>query len=229
MITSCVIYTRFSPRRNAEESESCETQEAQCLDYAEAKGWTVRAAHRDEGVSGKTIHRAGLSRALTSLKRGNVLLVYRRCRLARGLLVSELVRRQVRAAGARVVALQGNVAGLEDESPEAVFVIQILAAVDELERKLIGERTKAAMRTQQKAGKRVGRYAPYGHQFDPQDSKRLVPHPEEAQVIERILELWGEGLSPFQVARKLDAEMPGTSRGAKWSPRTVAKIVSREG
>ena len=68
-VTTCVVYTRFSPRRNAEESVSCETQEDQCYEYARDRGWDIHSMHRDEAVSGKNgpaINR--LSEFMRSLK-----------------------------------------------------------------------------------------------------------------------------------------------------------------
>ena len=163
-----VVYTRFSPRRNASDSVSCEVQEDLCMDLANLRGWPVHSMHRDEGVSGKTMDRPGLEAALAELGPDDVLLVYRRDRLARDLLLAELIRRQVAAAGARIVAVEGDVDGDADD-PHLVFVRQVMDAVAELERKMIAARTKASMRAQQRAGKRVGRYAPYGYRIDPDE------------------------------------------------------------
>lgn len=226
-MTHAVIYTRFSPRRNAEESESCETQEAQCRAHAATLGLEVRSAHRDEGVSGREVDRPGLLAAVGALKKGDVLLVYRRDRLARDAFLGELIRRQVAAAGARVVAVSGDPVAGDDDSPEAVFVRQILDAVAELERKLIGARTRSAMRIQQRGGKRVGRYAPYGYAIDPEDPTRLVPNPAEQRAVARVRALAAEGLSADQIARNLTIAMPEAARGAAWHHRTVAKILGR--
>ena len=173
-MNTAVVYTRFSPRPDAAESESCDTQEAQCLAHVEDRGWRVRSLHRDEGVSGKAVDRPGLAVAIGALKKGDVLLVVRRDRLARDAFLAELIRRQVAARGARIHALQGEAVASDDDSPEAAFVRHVLDGVAELERKLIGARTRTSMRTQQKAGKRVSYHAPFGWKVDPEDSTRLV-------------------------------------------------------
>lgn len=225
-MTNVVIYTRFSPRRNADESESCETQAQLCREHAEERGWTVRAVYADEGVSGKEVHREGLEAALADLKRGDVLLVYRADRLARDLFLSELIRRRVDAVGAMIRAVEGEL-DLGD-TPEAVFIRQVFAAVYELARKQNAARTKAAMLSQQRSGKRVGRFAPYGWQIDPDDRTRLIQQPSELPAISRALELEAEGLSAYQIAKQLDQELPDLARGKKgWSTRTVKKILAR--
>jgi len=225
-MTACVIYTRFSPRRNAEDSQSCETQETICREYARGKGWDVECCYRDEGISGGVIDRPGLEAALASLGRGDVLLVARRDRIARDVLLAELTRRRVAAAGAQIVAVDGDVAG-DANDPTVVFVRQILDAVAELERKQIASRTKGAMLALQKAGMRIGRYAPYGSSVDPDDSSRLIPCARERRAVERIMQLAGEGMGEYAIARAMDAEMPGSARGNNWSVRTVRKIIAR--
>lgn len=225
-VTCCVIYTRFSPRRNAEESESAETQEAQCREHAALRPWEVRAVFSDEAKSGDDPERPGLAAAIAALRRGDVLLAYRRDRIARSVLVSELVRRQVAARGARIAAVYGEVAGSEDESPEAVLVRQVLDAVAEFERKLIGARTSASMRTQQRGGKRVSKHPPYGWAVDPADPARLVQRPEEQAVCARVRKLASEGLGVRAILRKL-AEEGARPRGKAWSCATVSKIMTR--
>lgn len=223
---NAVVYTRFSPRRNAEDSESCETQEAICREHAAKKGWEVRSVHEDKEVSGDTWPREGLESALLNLKKGDVLLVYKRCRIARRVLISELVQHQVEGKGATVAAVEGDVAGA-GQDPEAVLIRQVLAAVAEFERKQIGARTKAAMKAQQKAGKRVGRYAPYGFAIDPKDTARLVEVPAEQAAISRVKVLVAEGLSAHAIQQTLNEELLGACRGTKWSWQTVKKIVER--
>lgn len=43
-----VIYTRFSPRKNAKECESCETQRAYCEQKAHDLGLTIKSVYSDE-------------------------------------------------------------------------------------------------------------------------------------------------------------------------------------
>lgn len=223
-VTQAVIYTRFSPRRHADDCQSCDTQEELCRAHAAKQGWGLRSVHRDEAVSGKAFDRPGLEGALADLHRGDVLLVYDRDRIARSVLFAELTRRQVQGAGARIVAVSGDVAG---DSPESVFVRQILDAVAELERKRIASKTKHAMLAHQRNGRRMGRHPPYGYRISEEDPSRLAPDLRERRAVRRIRELAAEGLSPCLIARRLDEELPGLARGKRWYPKAVAKIVGR--
>lgn len=224
-----VIYTRFSPRRNAEEAVSCATQEQLCRDWCEKRGLEVRSAHADESVSGVTEldDRDGLMAALGDLRRGDVLLVYRRDRLARDPYLAETLRRRVSSRGARIEATEGEPFGGDDDSPTARLVRGVLDLFAQFERDLTRCRTKASMLSQQRAGRRVGRFPPYGKKIDPQDQSRWVDDPLEQPAVRRIKELASSGLSYCRIARQMTEEMPALCRGKRWSPRSVEKIARR--
>jgi DNA invertase Pin-like site-specific DNA recombinase len=223
-----VIYTRFSPRRNAEESESCETQEALCRTYAASKSWPVsEKVFADKDMSGSDADRPGLHDAIEALNRGDVLLVYKRDRLARDVLIAELTRRRVAVVGATIVAVSGDVTG-DDNDPSVVFSRQIMDAVAELERKQIAIRTSDAMKTLQRKGRRMGRWAPYGYALSDEDPNQLVEYEPEQAAIRRIRELRDNlGLGVPAIVRVLNNEMPTVARGTKWRQLTVGKIVAR--
>jgi DNA invertase Pin-like site-specific DNA recombinase len=222
----CIIYTRFSPRRNASESESCEVQAAQCGRFAAERGWEIGGVFEDRDASGKDSERPGLARAIAALGEGDVLLVYKRDRLARDVLIAELTRRRVKAAGANIVAVSGDIDG-DDDDPTVVFVRQIMDAVAELERKQIAERTHDTMCQHQRNGKRMGRYAPYGWKIDPGDSSKLVPEPREQEAVDHIKELAEEGRNPHAIMRAMNEDMPDIARTGKWNVKVIRKIIER--
>jgi len=224
---TAIIYTRFSPRRNADKSESCETQEALCRAHAEAQGWPVGSVHADRGKRGKDADRPGLASALAALRRGDVLLVYKRDRIARQVLTIELTKRQVKAAGATIAAVSGDIAG-DDNDPTVIFVRQVMDAVAELERKQIAVRTSDAMLQLQRQGRRMGRYAPYGWRIDPEDSTMLLPAPSEQATVLWIRDLASQGLGIADILHRLSAEARGSARSGSWSYNAVKRILVRE-
>lgn len=223
---NAVIYTRFSPRRNSEESESCETQEALCRQHAQRQHWPVRAVFEDRDMSGSDASRPGLREAIASLQRGDCLLVYKRDRLARDVMIAELTRRQVAAAGATIAAVSGDIAG-DDKDPTVMFVRQIMDAVAELERKQIACRTSDSMRQHQRNGRRIGRWAPYGTSLDPMDPTRLIANEDEERAVLRIRELADAGHGVAAIRRILNVEMPGASRCGEWGRNAILRIMGR--
>jgi len=222
-MTNCVIYSRFSPRRNAAESESCETQEAYARKYVAERSYTVAGVFEDKAVSGADEYRPTLWAAIEALERGSVLVVYKLDRLARNVYLAECIRRAVEAKHGTIEAVQGDVEG---NGAEHVMIRQVLAAIAEYERKIIAQRTKWAMLHHQKQGRRMGRYAPYGWRIDPNDSTRLEPVHVEQEAIECIGILHGDGKRPAEIVRELN-KSEYKPRGVKWSQKTVSKIIER--
>jgi len=222
-MTRAVIYCRFSPRRNEGECESIEVQRDLCRGYCRRRRWPVEGEHEDRALSGAEEDRPGLWAAVEQLRKGWVLLVYKRDRLARDVYLSEYILREVAKRGARVesVVAEGN-----GDGPEAVLVRQVLAAFAEYERKAIAARTRAAMLRHQKAGRRMSCKPPYGWKVDPADPRRLVEDPMEQIALGWIREMKEEGLGLRQIASALSGSGV-RPRGSRWHHGTVKTILAR--
>ena len=220
-----VIYTRFSPRRKAEESESCEVQRGYCNAYCATNGYQVVAAFDDPDVSGADEFREKLWAAIEALPKDGVLVVYKRDRLARNVYLSEQINRSVERKGATIEAVTGDVKG---DSAETCMIRQVLAAIAEYERKMIASRTRHAMRWHMSQGRRMGRECPYGWMPDPADAARMVPCQRELSVIDEIREAARNGSNPHAISVWLNANRAEFSRHGRWTPNMVRKILARE-
>jgi site-specific DNA recombinase len=221
-----IIYTRFSPRRNADQSESCEVQRAYCEEYAAKRGLTVFKVIDDPDVSGADEFRPKLWEAIDSLDKGHVLLAYKRDRLARNVYLSEQIIRAVKSKGASIEAVSGDISG---DGPEHTMIRQIIAAMAEYERKLIAQRTSHSMRHHQNEGRRMGRFPPYGWNIDPDDEKRMVPNEREREALSALYALADSGMSALDVARSLNADRRECARGSRgWTSKSVSDILRRD-
>ncbi|MGD0948613.1 MAG: recombinase family protein [Candidatus Binatia bacterium] len=195
--------------------------------YARAAGFEIVDEYRDEGVSGtKDLEaREGLSDLLARIRANGVrvVLVERADRLARDLIVSELILNQVRQLGVKVIAADGGTeltAG--DDDPTRTLIRQVLGAVAQFEKAVIVSKLKAArMRKRRTEGRCEGR-KPYG------------TRPGEAEVVSLIHKLrrkprGGERLSFAAIAERLNAEGHPTRTGKPWAPQTVRQIAGRRG
>ena len=104
---------------------------------------------RDEGVSGtKDLDdREGLSDLLARIRSNGVrvVLVERADRLARDLIVGELILNQLRELGVKVIAADGGTeltAG--DDDPTRTLIRQVLGAVAQFEKAVMVSKLKAA-------------------------------------------------------------------------------------
>jgi len=225
MSDKAVLYTRFSPRPNADDSDSCEKQDEICREYCEKKGYEVVGYFEDKKLSGDEADRPGLWEALGALKRGYVLVVRWRNRLARDVYLSEVIRRRVKKAGARIEAVEGDTNG---DSPQDVLVRQIFAAMSEYEKKLIGIRTKYAMLKHQANGRIMGGVLPYGYKKDPDRTGYMIPCPAEQEVIGEIRQLAVDGYGVRQIAATLDIMGYIPRRGKIWNHRLISNILKRQ-
>lgn len=225
-----IIYTRFSPRRDADKSESCEMQVASCEQYAYNKGMEIQAIYNDPDAKGADECREKLWAAIGALKPGWTLIVYKADRLARNLYLSEKIRMKVGDRGAHIEAVTGDVQG---DGPEVIMVRQIMAAMAEYDRKQIGIRTRWAMKDKTKRGNRMGRYAPYGW-IVPENyvtGKRGGDHPmvinhDEMRCVQLIKSMKGFPIN--KIRRIMQAQEPGGCRGKKWQCLTIKRILERD-
>lgn len=229
-----VIYSRFSPRRNAEECNSIETQQAACREFCARAGLKIVGEFSDREASRNDEDRPGLWDAIAALKRDYVLVVHRRDRLASGEL-GAILSHKVKKVGAVIHAVEG---GLNEDSPLAALVNSVLDAVAEFERQMIAARTRHAMREYQKQGRCVGGVAPYGTKKGPEERiagangsvtirRRLEPDPQEAAVKELILARHSAGWTPGEIATSLNRNNIA-SRGKKWHRATIERMILRE-
>ena len=176
----------------------------------------------EEGISGTTemVNRPALTR-LTQyiLEKGGIdtVIVEKADRLARDLIVSELLIRQFSEMGIRVIEAEGgNDLTAGTDNPTATLIRQVLAAVAQFEKSsIVGKLRAARNRVRGVKGKCEGR-------------KAVGEMAGEGGVVARVWGLHEEGLTCRKIARALDSEGFIPRGGGKWSHSVVARVVSRE-
>src|SRR5205814_9163050 len=108
----------------------------------------IEREYRDEGVSGSkdALDRPGLTDLFVALKSNGVRLVIveNATRIARDLMISEIILAEFRRLGVKVVSADGGVdLTLGNDDPTGMLVRQILAAVSEWEKCLIVQKLRA--------------------------------------------------------------------------------------
>jgi DNA invertase Pin-like site-specific DNA recombinase len=193
--------------------------------YANAAGLELVGEYRDEGVSGtkELEDREGLSELLARIRANGVRLVIveRADRIARDLLVSEVILGQFRDLGVRVIAAEGGTdltAG--DDDPTRVLIRQVLGAVSQFEKAVIVSKLKAARQRKRRATGRCEGRKPFGSKSG------------ESEIVVYIAKLrrkpkGGERLSFAAIAERLNAEAVPTRTGRPWAPETVRGIAQR--
>lgn len=196
-----------------------EAQRAAIEAWARGAGVTIAAWCSDLGVSGAAdlAERPGLQLALNTIaaERAGVLVVAKRDRLARDSLIALTLERDVARHGGRIVSADGVGNG---STPADEFMRSILDGAAAYERKLIAQRTSAALRAKRARGERPGE-VPYGWSADPKG--KLSPHPGELATMARARELRAQGLAQRAVVRELEDE---GHRGRTGRPLRLAQV-----
>ena len=122
------------------------------LDALRSVGCEVIYEEKASGASRRG--RRELARCLSSLRRDDVLVVYKIDRIARSLFDLLEILRQLDAVGATIKSVTEP---LDTTNSMGVFVVQILGAVAQLERSMIRERSIAGQRAARDRGRIPGR------------------------------------------------------------------------
>ncbi len=193
--------------------------------FALSGGFDVLEEYRDEAVSGtKDLgDRPGLAALLDRIESNGVevVIVERADRLARDLMVNEVIVDQLTRAGARVLTADGADLTAADGDPTRTLIRQVLGAVAQFEKSVVVLKLRAAReRKRHRDGRCEGR-KPFGARAG------------EAAILERMRELRRKPkgrprLSVAGIAAALNREGRPTRTGKPWSPGTVHAILRRQ-
>ncbi len=114
---------------------------------------------------------------------------------------------------------------LDTSTPHGRFVLTLFGGLAQMERELIGERTRSALEYKRQQRQPTS-HAPIGFRANG-NRERMVPVPEELAIVRRILGRWRRGGSYTGIAVELNAEGVPTKRGGRWYASTVRGIVQR--
>ena len=178
----------------------------------ERRGWHLQhIVGEDSGASSATLARAGLQRALEALDAGkaDVLVVAKLDRLSRSVAQGAQFMDRAKRKGWSLVALDF---GLDTTTPAGEMVANVILSAAQYERRLIGERTRAALKAKREQGVRLGR-----------------PQALPDDVVRRIVNAHQLGLSFRAIAAGLEADGVPTARGGtKWHASTVKAVCESQ-
>lgn len=225
-----IIYTRFSPRPNADNCRSIEFQEDACRTYCEQRGLDVLATYRDSALSGKNTKRPGLQKAIqTVVKVRGVLVCYALARLSRGVIDSIKICEKLNKNNCDLVSVTEQI---DTQTPMGRAIFKIMAVFAELERETTGERTRNILLAMQAKGERIARNPPFGYKYIDterinQNTGKLVKimkaNPTEQEAVGWIVRLRRSGLTYDQIGKRLEAK-GYKPRGKKWYPMSIRNI-----
>lgn len=216
-------YLRVSTEEQAGSGLGLEAQRSAIAAAASRLGYELGSVFADEGVSGALPphERPELALALGVIRKGEVLLVAKRDRLARDRIAIALLERELAVRGVKIVSAAGE--GSEGTGSSALLHRGLADLLAENEREVIRERTRAALAAKRARGERTGTI-PFGFRLE---GKLLVADPEERRALKLMKERRAAGDGYTRICRTLEAARC-RPRGKRWHPEGVRSILATE-
>lgn len=230
---SAMGYVRLSDREKGPGSLSPDVQRRIIGDYCGLKGWRLVRVYDDIGVSGgkPLASRKGGSALIADLEFGPCpVIAARQDRFFRDSADAIVTIRDWIARGILPVCIAE---GLDLTTPAGRLMFCVMAGMNQYEREVTGERTRAIMADKKTRGEQRNKYPPFGFRFVPSGKARQdgtsimneVPEPDERAVIHRMKVARNNGRSFREIAIMLDREEVKPRRGDKWAPSSVKKVL----
>lgn len=216
------LYLRLSQDR--EGKTAIQRQEADCRDWAQRNGLTVREVHVDRGRSGfkPGVERIGFQAAVAAVTSGVVsaLIVWKLDRLSRqGIGQVGLILDMIDKVDGRLVSVQD---GLDSSDGNARQVISMVSEFARAESENLGLRVRSAKEHLRTSGRWIGGQSPYGLVCH---NGRLFVDPETGPVVREVARRVLEGTSLMKVTLWLNAQGIPSPRGGQWGVGTVAQLL----
>ena len=218
------IYARTSSP-NKRFNYSIKEQVISCWKYCEERGWNVKYVFVDEGKSGENTERPKFQFMLEKAKARefDVVISWKLDRLCRSLVDLVNMERTLRKLG---IGLCTVTEYIDTTTSVGRFNFRNLASVAELEREIIGERSKLGLYALAKEHRWPNPHPPLG--YDKDDDGCLLPNPYEVNLVNKVLRLYVKSKSFAHAAFLLNKQGIKTKKLKEWNARAVRDIVTNE-
>jgi DNA invertase Pin-like site-specific DNA recombinase len=202
-----LCYSRVSTEEQAASGLGLSAQRETLKAEAVRRGWTDVRFVVDDGHSAASLDRPGIQQALAALASGqaDVLVAAKLDRISRSLMDFAGLMECARREGWTLIALD---LGVDTSTAAGEMMAAVLASFAQYERRLIAERTAAALQALKRSGKRLGR-----------------PVTLRDEVRQRIARERAAGMTLQAIADGLRRAGVLTARGGEWTTSSVQKAL----
>ena len=222
---NAIGYVRVSTEDQAREGVSLDNQKSKIIAYCQLKDLNLSEIIEDAGISAKNLRRTGAQRVLTLARKKQIdaVVVYKLDRMFRSTIDALETTKMFERQGVSFHSIEET---LDTRSAMGMFFYSLTAALAEMERRLIGERTKSALAHKRSRNEKTGGDVPYGYDLTP--AGILIKNDAEQKVIRLIRHLHRQRVSLRGICKDLEHHGYRTKRGNdKWHPATLAGILER--
>lgn len=193
------IYSRVSTEEQAKEGLSVEAQIDKCKSFCDAREWEIFKIYKDAGFSAGSLNRPALELLLKDAqeKKFDIILVYKIDRFSRKLKDLITILEDLKTKNINFTSVTEQI-DTTSAMGEAFF--QIIGVFAQLERGMVKERVQLSFERKIKLGEVLYR-APFGYTYQ---DKKLVKHPENAEKVKEIFEMWNAGINYKEICQKFN-------------------------
>lgn len=218
----------------AEKELSLTAQRHSAEEFAARHDAVIDHHYLEPGASGTDTHRAVFNELLgDALRPGStiaVIVVHHTSRFTRDATHARVVKRELRRAAVRVLAVTQEI----PEDPMGTLMEGFFECIDQYESELNGLRTAAAMREAIRQGFYPGGLTPYGFCKVPAEAHagkkpryHLAVQPDEAAILRTMYRRYITGSGALKVAESLNALGFRTRKGNLWDKGAVIQTLQQ--
>lgn len=219
-----LAYTRVSSA-SQEDNTSLQDQKNKIAGYCHLYGHDLVEVFTEVG-SGKSANRKQYQMMLERLPEVDGIIALKLDRLTRSpkdllTLLEEVLKPNKK----ELILMDLN---MDTSSPLGLMMVTVMAAVAQLERATIRQRTEDGKKAVKAAGGHVGGgELKYGYSYD-KESKSFQPVPEEQEAISLMFELRMAGLTQQKIAQELNSRGYIARMGVPFNHQNISRVMKRE-
>jgi len=220
-----VGYVRVSTEDQAREGISLDNQRDKIKAYAILKEFELVNIIEDKGISAKNLSRPGIKEILDIVRKKDVeaIITYKLDRMFRSTVDALETTKQFNKMGIAFHSIQETI---DTQSAMGKFFFTLTAAIAEMERGIVSERTRSALKYKKSRNEKTGGITPFGYCVN--KNGQLFADKNEQKIIKKILRLHNKGWNYSMIARKLNSLGHKTKQNKSWYPQSIKNVVLYE-
>ena len=182
--------------------------------------------YADQGISGYSENRPAFQSMIEKARAGEIDLIITKSvsRFARNTVTVLKVARELKELGVGIFFEEQNINTL---SGDGEMMLTVLASFAQEESRSMSENNKWTMKKKFERGEimvNTKRFMGY----DKNEYGELIINSEEAKIVQRIFDMYLQGIGSFKIAAKLNEEGIQSITGKKWQDTTIRGMLKNE-